>query len=317
MNTHKNARLTVHGRALLVRRVLEEGLRTQEAAQAMGVSARTVYKWLGRYREEGVSGLQDRTSRPERCPHQTCAEKQDQIIALRQERRTYRVISQQLGVGMSTVGRILQSRGLNRLAALEPAPASRRYTHRAPGDMLHLDIKKLGRFHQPGHRVTGSRQAGRSNGAGWEYVHIAIDDHSRVAHATIWPNETAYSAGRALIATVRYYRSLGIRFKRVLTDNGACYRSRTFAKLCRRLGLSHRRTRPYRPRTNGKAERLIQTALREWAYARAYENSQQRAEHLPLWLHEYNWHRPHASLDYNPPISTLSIPVNNLVGLHS
>ena len=317
MNTHKNARLTVHGRALLVRRVREQGLRPVEVAQAMGVSARTAYKWLDRFRREGLPGLQDRSSRPEHCPHQASAQQHKQVIALRRERLNYRLISQQLGLSMSTVGRIRQRHGLNRLTALEPAPPPRRYTHQAPGDMLHLDVKKLGRFSRPGHRVTGNRQAGRSQGAGWEYVHVAIDDHSRLAHATIWPNETAYSAVRALIATLRYYRSLGICFKRVLTDNGACYRSRAFAKACRRLGLSHRRTRPYRPRTNGKAERLIQTALHEWAYARAYGNSQQRAEHLPVWLHHYNWHRPHASLEYNPPISTLGLSVNNLVALHS
>ena len=214
-------------------------------------------------------------------------------------------------------GGVLQRAGLNRLSALDPAPPIKRYTHDAPGDLLHLDIKKLGRFKRPGHRVTGDRQAGRSRGAGWDYVHVAIDDHSRVSHATIRPDETGISAVRALIASLRYYRGLGVTFKRVLTDNGACYGSRVFAKACRRLGLTHRRTRAYRPRTNGKAERLIQTALHEWAYARAYENADQRAAHLPHWLHDYNWHRPHASLNYHTPVSTLGIGVNNLVGLHS
>ena len=317
MNTHKHARLTIHGRALLVRRICEYGQRPVEAAQAMGVSARTAYKWLARYRAHGEQGLHERSSRPTHCPHQLSADTRAQIIALRRERRIYRAISQQTGVPVSSVARVLQQAGLNRLSALDPAPPVRRYTHDAPGDMLHLDIKKLGRFIRPGHRVTGDRQAGRSSGAGWEYVHVAIDDHSRISHATIWPDETAASAVRALIAALRYYRGLGVRFTRVLTDNGACYRSRRFAKACRRLGLKHRRTRPYRPQTNGKAERLIQTALREWAYARAYDDADQRVAHLTHWLHDYNWHRPHASLNYQTPISTLGLSVNNLVGLHT
>ncbi len=200
--------------------------------------------------------------------------------------------------------------GLNRLAALAPARPANRYEHEAPGDLLHLDIKKLGRFERPGHRVTGDRQQ-NTRGAGWEYVHIDIDDHSRVAFGTRYPDETGWSACYALLETVR----LGVRFTRVLTDNGACYRSRAFRRLCRRLGL--KRTRPYRPRTNGKAERFIQTALREWAYARSYDSSEQRGRHLPAWLHQYNWHRPHASLDYHPPVSRLGLSVNNLVGLHT
>jgi transposase InsO family protein len=215
------------------------------------------------------------------------------------------------------VARVLRRAGLNRLSALDPVPPVTRYEHDAPGDLLHLDIKKLGRFWRPGHRVTGDRQAGRSYRAGWDYVHIAIDDHSRVSWATIKPDETGASAWRALIAAVHYYRGLGVPIRRALTDNGACYRSRAFAKACRRLGIRHRRTKACRPRTNGKAERLIQTALREWAYARSYAHSDQRATHLPYWLHHYNWHRPHASLNYQPPVSRLCLPVNNLLGLHT
>jgi len=316
MNTHKNARLTVQGRALLVRRIVEQGQRPVEAAQAMGVSARTAYKWLGRYRAQGQPGLYEASSRPARCPHRLSEATRQQIVALRRERRIYRAISAALGVPVSTVARVLQRAGLNRLALLDPAPPIRRYEHAAPGDLLHLDIKKLGRFWRPGHRVTGSRR-GASQGAGWDYVHVAIDDHSRISWATIKPDETGASAVAALIAAVRYYRGLGVRITRVLTDNGACYKSHAFARTCRRLGISHRRTRAYRPRTNGKAERLIQTALREWAYARSYDNADQRAAHLPHWLHHYNWHRPHASLDYNPPISRLGLTVNNLVGLHT
>ncbi len=316
MNSHQNARLTVYGRALLVRRVLEEGLRPLEVAQAMGVSARTVYKWVRRYREEGAAGLHDRSSRPHRCPHATSAERVQQVVARRRRRQTYRQIAQQLGMSQSTVGRLLKAAGLNRLAYLEPPRPVNRYEHAAPGDMLHLDIKKLGRFRRPGHRVTGNRRQD-SAGAGWEYVHVAIDDHSRMAYASLHADETGRSACQALISALRYYASLGIRFRQVLTDNGSAYISRAFARLCRRLGLSHRRTRPYTPRTNGKAERFIQTALREWAYACAYDHSEQRGQKLPEWLHRYNWHRPHASLGYLPPVSRLPQPVNNLLGLHT
>ncbi|UYG06495.1 IS481 family transposase [Halomonas sp. M4R1S46] len=316
MNTHKNARLTPHGRALLVRRVVDEGLRPEEVAQAQGVSVRTVYKWVRRYRQEGEAGLQNRSSRPRRCPHAVPAEVREQVLERRQQRQTYRQIAERLGIGHSTVARLLEREGLNRLSALTPARPVNRYEHDAPGDLLHLDIKKLGRFERPGHRVTGDRQQ-NTRGAGWEYVHIAIDDHSRVAFGTRYPDETGWSACYALLEAVRYYRNLGIRFSRVLTDNGGCYKSKPFRRLCQRLGLKRKRTRPYTPRTNGKAERFIQTALREWAYARSYINSEERGRHLPAWLHQYNWHRPHASLDYRPPVSRLRLSVNNLVGLHT
>jgi len=315
MNNHKNARLTPHGRALLVRRILEHGLRPAEAAQAMGVSVRTAYKWLKRFRQQGQAGLINRSSRPLQSPRALSPALRGQIIERRHLRQTCRHIAQALGVGHSTVARVLRREGLNRLTALEPARPQYRYEHQAPGDLLHLDIKKLGRFHQPGHRVTGNRRQD-SPGAGWEYVHVAIDDHSRVAFSTLQPDETGRSACRALLQALRYYASLGVRFRRVLTDNGACYKSRRFRRLCRHLGLKHRYTRPYSPRTNGKAERFIQTALREWAYACAYASSDHRASYLPAWLHQYNWHRPHASLNYQPPVSRLTNSVNNLLGLH-
>lgn len=317
MNNHKNARLTVHGRALLVQRVIQEGLRPVEVAQAMGVSSRTVYKWLHRFQAEGQAGLRNRSSRPRHCPHATPSERIQQVLVRRQGRQTYRQIAAELGIGPSTVARHLNRAGLNRLAYLDPPKPQNRYEHAAPGDLLHLDIKKLGRFKRPGHRVTGDRRNTPQRGPGWEYVHVAIDDHSRVAVAFIHPDETASSTCHALLSAVRYYAGLGIRFRQVLTDNGPAYLSRAFARLCRRLGLTHRRTRPYTPRTNGKAERFIQTALREWAYARAYETSEQRGLHLFPWLHKYNWHRPHASLGYLPPISRLSHSTNNLVALHN
>ena len=317
MNNHKNARLTVYGRVLLVKRVVEEGLRPIEVAQAMGVSVRTVYKRLRRYQEEGEAGLRNRSSRPRQCPHMICEKQIGEIVERRKRRQTYRQIAQELGVSESTVARHLKTAGLNRLAYLDPPKPANRYEHEAPGDMLHLDIKKLGRFKRPGHRVTGDRRNTPKRGPGWEYVHVAIDDHSRIGFATIHTDETARSACKALIQAVRYYATLGIRFRQVLTDNGSAYISKTFARLCRRLSLVHRRTRPYTPRTNGKAERFIQTALREWAYAQAYDHSNQRAQLLPDWLHSYNWHRPHASLGYLPPITRSGFPVNNLVDLHS
>lgn len=317
MNNHKNARLTPHGRLLLVRRITEDGLRPAEAAQAVGVSVRTAYKWLHRYQDEGEAGLLNRSSRPRQCPTQTKSGIAKRIIKLRRQRQTYRQIALAVGTSQSTVGRILAQSGLNRLAYLEPARPDNRYEHDAPGDLLHLDIKKLGRFKRPGHRVTGSRLNTPKRGPGWEYVHVAIDDHSRVAFGSIHPDETGRSACQALLRAVRYYRGLGIRFKRVLTDNGPAYKSKVFRQLCRRLGLVHKRTRPYCPRTNGKAERFIQTALREWAYARSYKDSEQRAQHLMPWLHQYNWHRPHASLDYLPPISRSGLSVNNLMSNHN
>lgn len=209
---------------------------------------------------------------------------------------------------------MLRRAGLHRLADLEPAAPENRYEYAEPGQLLHLDIKKLARFRQPGHRITGNRQI-NSDGIGWEYVHLAIDDHSRVAFGSIEPDEGGLSACRALLQAVRYYRSLGVRLERLLTDNGACYRSRRFRRLVGRLGMRHLRTRPYTPRTNGKAERLVQTSLREWAYARSYVNSQQRASTFNHWLHHYNWHRPHASLGHKPPISRIRL--NNVMGLHN
>lgn len=315
MNIHQNARLTPKGRALLVRRILG-GETVQAAAAACGVSQRCAHHWLRRYRTEGPAGLSDRSSRPHRSPRRTPASIVKRVIALRRRRWTGRHIATVVGLSPATVSRILQRAGLNRLRHLDPAPAVRRYEHQAPGDLLHLDIKKLGRFQRAGHRVTADKTH-RCRGAGWEFVHVAIDDHTRIAFSLILPDERSCSAVAFLRAVVAYYGSLGVRIRRLLTDNGSCYRSKAFRLACRRLGIRHRFTRPYTPRTNGKAERFIQTALREWAYARSYQSSPQRAAHLPYWLHDYNWHRPHASLRYNPPISRLLLPKNNLLRLHT
>jgi transposase InsO family protein len=238
------------------------------------------------------------------------------VKALRRERWTGLRIAQQTGLSRATVSRILRRLKLNRMRDLEPKPVAQRYEHASAGDLLHLDIKKLGRIVRPSHRVTGDRRD-TVDGAGWEYVHVAIDDHSRIAFSAIYPDEKQPSTIAFLHAALDYYARFGIHFKAVLTDNGPAYRSRAFAQVCKLLGLKHRFTRPYTPRTNGKAERFIQTALREWAYARPYQNSNQRSQELRSWLHLYNWHRPHASLGLSPPIQRAGIERNNLLRLHS
>lgn len=317
MNVHKNARLTWHSRAELVRRVVEQGQSRKAVAAAFGVDPKTVGKWLGRFRQEGLAGLADRSSRPRRLHRPTPPQIVEQIVALRRARLPGKEVAARSGVSPATVSRILRRAGLSRMRDLEPAEPPRRYEHKNPGDMIHIDIKKLGRFARAGHRVTGDRTAGTSRGAGWEFVHVAIDDASRIAFTRILPDERKLSAVAFLEAALAYYASLGIAVRRVMTDNGACYRSRAFRKACARHGLKHIRTKPYTPRTNGKAERFIQTALREWAYAKAYTTSEHRAAELPLWLHRYNWHRPHGGIKYKTPISRLGIAEDNLLRLHN
>ena len=315
MNMHKNARLTPLGREHLVKAVVN-GQTPEAAARAAGVCPRTVRKWVARYRSEGLAGLTDRSSRPHRLYRPTPAAMVALIEALRRQRWTGKQIAAEVGVSPATVSRVLRRLGLNRIAALEPAEPVRRYEREHPGELIHIDIKKLGRFERVGHRITGDRQQGESRGAGWEFVHVCIDDASRLAFSRIFPDEKKESAVAFLKAAVAYYASLGVIIARVMTDNGSCYRSRAFRDACRDLGLRHIRTRPYTPKTNGKAERLIQTALREWAYAQAYPNSDRRAQELPIWLHRYNWHRPHGSLKSRPPIIRLALTEDNLLRLH-
>ena len=318
MDIHKNARLTWHSRAELVRRVVDEGQTPKAVATAFGVCPKTVGKWVKRSQAEGLDGLRDRSSRPHRLREPTPDAKVRRIKALRRERKTGRQIAVEVGVSGATVSRVLRRLGLNKLKALEPAEPVRRYERERPGELLHIDIKKLGRFERVGHRITGDRTGhSSSRGVGWEFVHVCIDDHSRVAFCDIFPDEKGDSAVAFLKTAVAYYRSLGIDIERVMTDNGSCYCSRKFAKACKALGIRHIRTKPYTPKTNGKAERFIQTALREWAYARAYETSDQRGNHLPHWIHNYNWHRPHASLKYKVPISRILASGDNLLRLHS
>jgi transposase InsO family protein len=316
MNVHKNARLTPHGRERIVQRVLS-GQTPKAVGEAAGVCPRTVRKWVDRYRREGLSGLSDRSSRPHRLRRPTPQAVVEQVEALRRQRRTGKQIAAELHISRATVSRVLKRLGLNRISALEPAEPVRRYERAKPGEMIHIDIKKLGRFARSGHRVTGNRQGCRNAGAGWEFVHIAVDDHSRIAFAKIMPNEKRHSAVIFLRAALAYYESLGIKVERVMTDNGSCYKSFAFRRACKRFGLRHVRTRPYTPKTNGKAERFIQTSLREWAYAQAYRNSRERKAELPSWLHRYNWHRPHAGIGDKVPISRLGLPENNLLSLHS
>ncbi len=277
MNIHQNARLTPRGREILISR-LHRGEHPTDVATAMGVSARTVYKWRRRYGEEGLSGLQDRPSRPKSSPTRTPGGVETRVVALRRQRRIYARIAAELGVARATVGRILARHGLNRWRDLVPAEPTRRYERAKPGEMIHIDIKKLGRFNKIGHRITGDRHRhGNSRGAGWEFVHVCVDDHSRLGFADVMPDERKESAVAFLRAALAWYARLGVTVERVMTDNGSCYRSKAFNKACRALGLRHIFTKPYTPRTNGKAERFIQSSLREWAYARAYENSDQKS----------------------------------------
>jgi len=317
MDIHKNARLTPLGRERMVKMVLG-GQTPQAVSEAVGVCPRTVRKWVARYREEGPPGLQDRSSRPKRLHQPTPQAVVEQIEALRRQRLTGKAIAAATGVSSATVSRVLRRLGLNRLSALEPAQPVRRYEREHPGELIHIDIKKLGKFNRIGHRITGDR-TGRSNsrGVGWEFVHVCIDDASRIAFSRVMKTERKGCAITFLKAAIAYYKSLGITVERVMTDNGSCYKAFAFRRACKRLGLRHIRTRPYTPRTNGKAERFIQTALREWAYARAYDTSCQRAAELPYWIHRYNWHRPHGSIGAVPPIAKLGITGNNLLRLHT
>lgn len=317
MNIHKNARLTPCRREEMALLVIEGRLSQAQAGRVFGVSPKIVSRWVERFKVEGRAGMSDRSSRPKRSPKAIEQAVADRIVALRRQRLTGQHIARLAGVSPATVSRVLKRAGLSRLRDIEPAEPARRYERAHPGELIHIDIKKLGRFERVGHRITGDR-TGQSNsrGVGWEFVHVAIDDASRVAFSQILPDEKKQSAIAFLKAAVAYYQSLGVTVTQVMTDNGACYISKAFARACRELGLKHIRTRPYTPRTNGKAERFIQTALREWAYALAYPSSRHRAAELPVWLHRYNWHRPHASLKAKTPISRLGLPRDNLMRLH-
>jgi transposase InsO family protein len=318
MNCHKNAPLTPKGPEAMVRSVTEGGLSKAAAARQFNTTPTTVAKWAGRFRADGVDGLRDRSSRPHSLPSQTPVTTCTAIETLRRQRHTGKQIAAEVEVSPATVSRVLRRLGLNRIRDLEPAEPERRYERENPGEIIHIDIKKLGRFERVGHRITGDRTGpNKSRGAGWDFVHVCIDDHSRVAFSEIKPDETADSAVPFLKAAVAYYKSLGVTVTRVMTDNGSCYQAFAFRDACRDLGIKHIRTKPYTPKTNGKAERFIQTALREWAYAQAYPTSDRRAQELPIWLHQYNWHRPHGGIKSQTPISRLGLTKDNLLRLHS
>jgi transposase InsO family protein len=315
MNIHKNARLTLARRMELVKDILEGRLAPCGAAPAYGVSLPTARKWVGRYLAEGEAGLRDRSSRPRLSPRAISPAKAVAIVELRRRRLIQARIAASVGVSKSTVGRVLARAGLSRLRDLEPSEPVLRYEHAHPGDLIHIDTKKLARIERAGHRIHGDRTT-RVRGASWEYLFVAVDDHARIGLTDLYAEEDKASAVQFLDNTVAYFRSLGVRIRRILTDNGGAFRSKDFAHACERLRIRHSFTRAYRPQTNGKAERFIQSALREWAYGIPYNHSSERANMLDRWIHHYNWHRPHQGIKSLAPINRLAQSRNNLLTLH-
>lgn len=306
MDSHENARTTPHGRMLIVQR-LAEGQSAIAVAAAMGLTAKTVRKWRDRFAAEGLPGLRDRSARPLHSPRRLPPETTAQIEALRRQRRSGPAIARDLGLPVSTVGLELRRLGLGRLRALDPKPEIIRYEREHPGELIHIDIKKLGRIDGVGHRITGNR-TGQSNkrGTGWEYLHVAIDDASRLAFTAMMPDEKKESAVAFLDAAIAWFQAHGVIAQRVMTDNGSAYKSKAFAHAIAAHGLKHKRTRPYTPKTNGKAERFIQTSIREWAYATPFASSAQRTQAMHPWLHDYNTARPHCALSGKPPFSRIN-----------
>jgi transposase InsO family protein len=309
MNVHKNARLTPVGRALMAER-MEQGWPAKAAAEAAGVSTVTAHKWRRRHRLGGERRHHDRSSAPRRCPHRTPQRRVAEIEQLRRQRMSGPKIAQALGLAGSTVGAVLRRLGLGKLANLDPKPPVVRYERSAPGEMIHLDIKKLGRFDVEGHRITGDRRKGRSRHAGWDFLHVCVDDASRLAYTEILPSEGQVDTTAFLERALAWLGRHGVSVERVMTDNGSAYRSKLFAKALQTAGARHVRTRPYTPRTNGKAERFIQTSLREWAYARPYRSSAERTLAIGPWTDSYNLARPHSGIKGLTPWQR----VNNLLG---
>jgi transposase InsO family protein len=311
MNVHKNARLTPQGRLLMVRRVLDEGWTVKAAAEAAGLSVRRAYEWLRRHRAGGERMLHDRNSAPARPRDPVPAERGAEIERLRRQRMSGPAISRATGMPRSTVGAVLRRLGLGRLKALDAAPPAIRYERERPGELLHIDSKKLGRIDGIGHRITGDRTGQSSRrGVGWEALHVCIDDASRLAYSEILADEKTASALGFLQRALAWFKRHGVTVERLMTDNGSAYRSHAFRAACAAAGLRHLRTRPYTPRTNGKAERFIQTSLREWAYARPYNTSAERTAVLEPWITQYNTKRPHSAIGHQPPFQRL----NNLLG---
>jgi transposase InsO family protein len=321
MKLHANAALSLNQRRRMVRRVVEQEWSLTKAAEAAEVSDRTCSKWVARYRAEGEAGLLDRSSAPASIPHRTPEDRVEVIVALRRLRMTGAEIAFCLGMALSTVSAVLLRIGLGKLSRLEPPEPPNRYERRQAGELLHVDVKKLGVITGTGHRITGRRDSQNANrrarrrGApkGWEFVHVCVDDATRLAYVEVLADEKATTAVAFLRRAVAFYRRHGITVQRVMSDNGACYRSTIHAFACRTLGVRHLRTRPYRPRTNGKAERFIRTLLSGWAYGAIYGSSHERAAAVDGWLWTYNHRRPHGALSHKPPIARLN-ELNNLAG---
>jgi transposase InsO family protein len=324
MKVHANAPLGPKGRETMVRRVIEQGWSLMEAAEAAGVSDRTCSKWVARYRGAGVAGLLDRSSAPRSVANRTPGERVEVIVMLRRLRMTGAEVAQCLGMAVSTVSAVLTRVGLGKLSRLDPPEPPNRYERRHAGELLHVDVKKLGRIRGAGHRVTGQRASqkktrrhGRRVGvAGWEFVHVCVDDATRLAYVEVLDDEKGATAAGFLHRAVAFYAAHGITVQRVMSDNGACYRSVAHAIACRMLGLRHLRTRPYRPRTNGKAERFIRTLIAGWAYGPIYGSSHERTRALDGWLWHYNHHRQHGALSHQTPIARLA-QLNNVPGFYS
>jgi transposase InsO family protein len=330
MKLHANAKLGPKGRLVICRRVIEQGWSLAEAAEAAGVSDRTAAKWTRRYRAEGEAGLLDRSSAPRRIHNVTPPERVEAITALRRVRLTGPEIAEVLEMPTSTVSAVLKRAGLGRLSRLDPPGPVRRYERSRPGELIHVDVKKLGRIVDgAGHRVLGRegrrRNPTRRDGSGvrraqvgWERVHVCVDDATRLAYVEVLPDEKATTAIGFLRRALAFYRSHGIEVERLMTDNGPAYASAAHALACRALGIRHIRTRPYRPQTNGKAERFIRTMLREWAYAGVYGSSSERAAALSGWLERYNFSRRHGALGHRPPIARLrELTGNNVAGIYT
>jgi transposase InsO family protein len=329
MKVHANAALGPKGRQTMVLRVLERGWSPARAAEAAGVSQRTCSKWVGRYLAEGDAGLLDRSSAPRSIPHRTADELVEVVVVLRKLRMTGAEIAMCLSMALSTVSALLMRVGLGKLSRLEPPDPPNRYERRHAGELLHVDVKKLGRIPEgrAGHRVHGNRRLQRSprtrdaagvdrRRVGWEFVHVCVDDATRLAYVEVLADEKAITAVAFLKRAVAFYASHGIAVQAVMSDNGACYRSTIHAFACRALGIRHLRTRPYRPRTNGKAERFIRTLLAGWAYGAIYGSSRERTAALDGWLWTYNHRRPHGALSHKTPIARLN-ELNNLPGFYT
>lgn len=310
MDMHENARTTRHSRMLMIDR-LHDGWTVLGVAEALGVTPKTVRKWRDRFQIEGAAGLVDRTSRPHNSPTKLDEPVEAEIETCRRQRMTGPAIARRLRRPLSTIGAVLRRRGLGRLTAIDPKPPVVRYERAHPGELIHIDIKKLGRIDGIGHRITGDR-TGQSNrrsvghGLGWEYLHVAIDDRSRLAFTQLLPSERKQDAAAFLQSSLAWFKQHGVTVQRVVTDNGSVYKSFLFAAALQSHSVTHKRTRPYTPKTNGKAERFIQTSIREWAYATPYASSAQRHAAMHPWLQNYNTARPHAAPCGKSPIHRLN-----------